>query len=204
MSVHRIVLLRHGETEYNATGRLQGHLDSMLTEVGWNQARFAVPALARFDPVLTVTSDLRRARDTAGVFAKAAGVTLRVDKRLRETNIGVWQGMTPAEVDTGWPGDRSRWAGDPTWAPPGGEARVEVAARATELIAELDTELEGTVLLCTHGGTIAAVVARVLELPLQFWPALAGIGNCHWTVLTRRRSAAGSWRLATYNAGITG
>lgn len=205
MSMWRLVLWRHGETDYNASGRMQGQLDSALTEVGWHQARFAVPALARFDPAVLISSDLQRARDTAGVFADATGVPLRVDKRLRETNLGEWQGLTGAEVDEKWPGDRVRWQGDATWAPPGGEARTEVARRAEELIGELDSEYpEQTVLLCAHGGLITAVVSHLLELALANWSQLGGISNCHWTVLRRRPDGDRRWRLISYNAGITG
>lgn len=204
MSLARLVLWRHGETDYNASSRMQGHLDSELTAVGWNQARFAVPALARFAPELVLASDLRRATDTATVFTEASGVPLRIDKRLRETNLGLWQGRTGVEVDTQWPDGRRRWQEDPRWAPPGGETRVEVAARASELVAELDTEIDGTVLLCAHGGLITALVGQLLTLPTENWPQLGGIGNCHWTVLTRRNVDSGPWRLITYNAGITG
>jgi len=99
VSPRRLVLWRHGETDYNAAGRMQGHLDSALTPRGWNQARFAVPALARFSPDLVIASDLRRATDTATVLTDAIGVPLRIDKRLRETHLGEWQGLTGEEVD---------------------------------------------------------------------------------------------------------
>lgn len=201
MTLLRLVLWRHGETDYNAVGRMQGHLDSALTEVGWNQARFAVPALARFQPELVVASDLHRATDTAKVFSDATGVPLRIDKRLRETNLGEWQGRTGAEVDEHWPGARSVWYTDPSWAPPGGETKIEVATRAAELVGELDLELDGTVLLCTHGALITGLVARLLGLPQRLWLQLGGIDNCHWAVLTRR---AERWQLRVYNAGIVG
>lgn len=205
MSMWRLVLWRHGETDYNASGRMQGQLDSDLTDIGRQQARFAVSALARFDPAVLVTSDLRRARDTAAEFSRVSGVPVRVDKRLRETNLGQWQGKTAAEIDAGWPGDRARWQADPTWAPPGGEPRIDVAARAEELVAELDGEFSGrTVLLCAHGGLIAALVGHLLGLPLPNWPQLGGIDNCHWTVLRRRPDGDQRWRLISYNAGITG
>lgn len=71
------MLWRHGETTYNASGRMQGHLDTELTAVGWNQARFAVPALARFEPDLVVSSDLRRATDTAMVLTEGIGARHR-------------------------------------------------------------------------------------------------------------------------------
>jgi glucosyl-3-phosphoglycerate phosphatase len=195
---------RHGETDYNATGRMQGHLDSALTDVGRNQARFAVPALARFSPEIVVTSDLRRAMDTATTFTETTGVPLRVDKRLRETNLGLWQGMTSAEVDEQWPGARQQWQTDPTWTPPGGESRLEVAARAAEVVGDLDETTDDTAVLCAHGGLIAALTGHLLELPITAWAKLGGIGNCHWTVLARRGSSGLAWRLRVYNAGITG
>jgi broad specificity phosphatase PhoE len=204
VTLRRLVLWRHGETDYNATGRMQGHLDSMLTEVGRNQARFAVPALARFSPDIVVASDLKRATDTATIFTEATGVPLRFDKRLRETNLGLWQGMTGVEVDEQWPGARQLWQTDSTWTPPGGEARVEVAARAYEVVADLDESEEDTAVLCAHGGLITALTGHLLELPVAIWAKLGGIGNCHWVVLARRASSGMAWRLIMYNAGITG
>ena len=203
MTLRRLVLWRHGETDYNAAGRMQGHYDSALTEVGWNQARFAVPALARFEPDLVISSDLCRAMDTATVFTQAIGVPLRVDKRLRETHLGDWQGLTGAEVDADWPGERARWRSDPAWAPPGGESRVEVADRAAEVVADLLAEVEdgATVLLASHGGLITTLTARLLALPVATWTQLGGINNCHWVELGRRD---GAWRLHAYNAGMPG
>jgi len=203
VTLRRLVLWRHGETDYNAAGRMQGHLDSALTEVGWNQARFAAPALARFEPALVISSDLHRAMDTATVLTEAIGVPLRIDKRLRETHLGDWQGLTGAEVDAGWPGDRNTWRVDATWAPPGGESRVDVADRAAEVVTDL---LAGdgtgeTVLLAAHGGLITALTGRLLDLPVTAWPQLGGIGNCHWVELGLRD---GAWRLHAYNAGMHG
>jgi broad specificity phosphatase PhoE len=203
VTLGRLVLWRHGETDYNAAGRMQGHLDVELTQTGWNQARFAVPALVRFAPEIVLTSDLRRAMDTATVFTEASGVPLRVDKRLRETNLGKWQGHNSAEVERGWPGGLAIWRSDATWAPPEGESRVDVAHRTAEVVAELDVEFDRTVLMCVHGGVITALTAHLLGLPVSVWPQLAGMANCHWTVLTRR-PGGGAWRLAAYNAGITG
>jgi 2,3-bisphosphoglycerate-dependent phosphoglycerate mutase/probable phosphoglycerate mutase len=204
VSPRRLVLWRHGETDYNAAGRMQGHLDSALTQVGWNQAKFAVPALARFSPDLVIASDLRRATDTATVLTEAIGVPLRIDKRLRETHLGEWQGLTGEQVDQAYPGERARWRADATWAPPGGESRVDVANRASEVIVDLQQENSDagdTVLLAAHGGLIIALTARLLELPVELWPSLGGIANCHWVELGIRD---GRWRLRAYNAGITG
>ncbi|MGW7536395.1 histidine phosphatase family protein [Amycolatopsis sp. NPDC054798] len=204
MSPRRLLLWRHGETDYNAAGRMQGHLDSALTPVGWNQARFAVPALARFAPELVIASDLRRATDTATVLTEAIGVPLQIDKRLRETHLGEWQGLTGAEVDEGYPGDRQLWRADAAWAPPGGESRVEVAERAAEVVDDLmqpNSDAGESVLLASHGGLILALTAKLLGLPVEVWPSLGGIMNCHWVELGHRE---GKWRLHAYNAGITG
>ncbi|MEY7971214.1 histidine phosphatase family protein [Saccharomonospora xinjiangensis] len=203
MTLRRLVLWRHGETDYNAAGRMQGQLDSALTEVGWKQARFAAPALARFEPGLVIASDLRRATDTATVLTEAFDLPLRLDKRLRETHLGEWQGLTGAAVDERAPGERDRWRLDATWAPPGGESRLEVAERAHEVVADLlnSDERAATVLFAAHGGLILALTAKLLRLPVELWPSLGGIGNCHWVELEHQ---VGTWRLRAYNAGITG
>ena len=123
----RLLLIRHGQTTYNATGRMQGHLDTELSEVGYAQARAAAELLEDKEITAIVASDLIRARDTADVIGRQLGIEVGVDKRLRETHLGDWQGMTSAEVDEQYPGARALWRHDPTWAPPQGESRVDVA-----------------------------------------------------------------------------
>lgn len=210
MTLRRLVMWRHGETAYNAGRRMQGQLDAMLTPLGLAQARRAVPLLAGFGPQALLTSDLRRASDTAAVLSEHTGLPLVSDKRLRETHLGLWQGLTHAEVDERWPGARLTWRTDPTWAPPGGETRIEVAARAVAVVAELDASGAETVVLCVHGGVIAGTTASLLRLPVVNWSSFGGIGNCRWTVLERPRPAdygqtgivVVPWRLVTYNAGL--
>ncbi|GAA4859353.1 histidine phosphatase family protein [Saccharopolyspora rosea] len=202
MSLDELVLWRHGETDYNVAGRIQGHLDSELTETGRQQARLAAPAIAEFAPGVAISSDLRRARVTAEAFTEVSGTAVKLDKRLRETYLGEWQGLSGAEVEHGWPGQMATWRSDPTWAPPGGESRVEVAERAAEVVEELDHQHSGTALLCTHGGLITALAAKLLGLPLDLWPGLGGIANCHWAALRRRSDDHRRWRLLAYNAGV--
>ena len=204
MSLARLILWRHGETEYNVAGRMQGHIDSELTEVGRRQAEFAAAALTRFQPELIIASDLRRATDTAMVLGETIGVSVQLDKRLRETHLGQWQGLTGAEVAEGWPAERERWRSDATFAPPGGESRVEVADRAQEVVADLlrqGPDCGETVLLAAHGGVITALTARLAGFDVPSWSALGGIDNCHWVQLTRTGE---QWRLRVYNAGMTG
>ncbi|MGH3936840.1 MAG: histidine phosphatase family protein [Pseudonocardiaceae bacterium] len=196
MTLKQLVLWRHGETDYNAALRMQGQLDSQLTATGLGQAQRAARLLAELEPDVLVTSDLSRAGDTAAVLAAEMGMPLRVDKRLRETNLGTWQGLTHAEVEMLWPGGIHTWRGNPEWAPPGGETRVEVAGRAAHVVSELDAGGHESAVLCTHGGLIAGLTPLLLGLPVPAWSAFGGISNCHWTVLLRRGCG---WRLFSYN-----
>lgn len=203
MTLRWLVLWRHGETDFNAERRMQGQLDSKLTAVGIAQARRTAPIVAAFRPQLLLSSDLRRASDTAAVLSESIGLVTVTDKRLRETHLGQWQGLTQDEVDATWPGALTTWRTDPEWAPPGGENRIEVAARACAVVTELDAGTAETVVLCAHGGLIASLVACLLRLPVANWASFRGIGNCCWTVLDRQWSTVDHrWRLAMYNAGL--
>lgn len=186
----RLLLIRHGQTTYNATGRMQGHLDTELSEVGLSQARAAADLLVDKQITAIVSSDLIRARDTAAVIGEKLGIKVDVDKRLRETHLGDWQGMTSAEVDEQYPGARAIWRHDPTWAPPQGESRVDVATRARPVIDELMRAHpewdEGTVLVVAHGGAISALTCHLLGLDHHQYGILSGLKNTHWSQLTAR------------------
>jgi glucosyl-3-phosphoglycerate phosphatase len=222
MTVRRLVMLRHGQTAFNFGSRMQGQLDTDLTELGRAQAVAAAEALAKQQPLRVVSSDLRRAYDTAAALHELTGLPVQADDRLRETHLGDWQGMTHAEIDAVAPCARLAWREDATWAPHGGESRVDVAARSVPLIAELVAgepewgavdELARPVVLVTHGGLIAALTAALLRLPVASWPALGGMGNASWTQLSGHSadpeadSESGDadvdtirWRLDVWNA----
>ena len=135
--IRRLILLRHGQTDYNATDRMQGQLDTDLSELGRSQAKTAAAELAVRAPIRIVSSDLKRALDTAEALGDAAGVPVSTDERLRETHLGDWQGLTHTEVDDIAPGARPAWRADATVAPPGGESRIDVANRSVPLVREL-------------------------------------------------------------------
>jgi len=205
MTLRRVILLRHGQTDYNVDGRMQGHLDSNLTAEGHDQAAAAAPVLAELAPDRVISSDLRRAVDTAEVVAAACGLPVKFDARLRETHLGHWQGRTVAEIDRDYPGAIAEWRSDPAWAPPGGESRIAVVARSRPVVDELEAEFADarseTVLLVAHGGMIAGLVTGLMELPHSTWPSFGGLGNCRWAVLARRDDHP-RWRLAGYNIGV--
>ncbi len=113
--VRRLILIRHGQTTYNATGRMQGHLDTKLSAVGYEQAKGAAAMLRDKNISAIVCSDLIRARETARVIGEELGLEPSIDARLRETNLGDWQGMSSVEVDEEFPGARAIWRHDPTW-----------------------------------------------------------------------------------------
>lgn len=204
MTLSRLVLLRHGRTMWNAEHRMQGRLDPDLDDLGREQALAAAPVVAGYEPRLVVASDQARAWQTAEAVGKATGLVPRADERLRETSVGEWEGLTGDEVEAGWPGGLEQWRVDPAWAPPSGESRVEVAARATPVIADLLRELadepeRDTALLVAHGGTIIAVTSSTLGWPIEVWPSLTPLGNCCWAVLDHR---VDRWRLTAWGRGV--
>jgi len=204
-AVRRLILLRHGQTEYNASNRMQGQLDTDLSDLGRAQAKSAAQALADTRPFAIVSSDLRRAHDTALALGDHIGVPVETDDRLRETHLGEWQGLTHTDVDDISPGARARWRSDAEWAPPAGESRIDVAARSLPVVQELLERHEdwGTdpLVLVAHGGLIAALTARLLDLPADRWPVLGGLGNTSWVQLSGHGEGTEPvWRLDVWNA----
>ncbi len=212
MRTRQLVMVRHGQTQFNAGSRMQGQLDTELTDLGRAQALAAAEVLSKRQPLLIVSSDLRRAYDTAVMLGEHTGLRVQVETRLRETHLGDWQGMTHAQIDAAAPGARLAWRDDADWAPHGGESRVDVAGRSLPLIGELvagqpewGAADARPVVLVAHGGVIAALTAALLRLPVGNWPALGGMGNASWTQLSGYSSEDAGldgvrWRLDVWNA----
>ena len=194
----RIVLLRHGRTEWNATRRYQGQADPPLDELGRAQAIEVASLIAAMRPDLLVSSDLLRARQTAEKVASLTGLELRLDPRLRERHLGHWQGLTREEVAGRFPEEFAEWLAGRDVTRRGGESRAEVANRACELVGELPP-VELTVLV-SHGATVMCLSAALLGLP-QTPSVLGPLANCHWTEL---RDSGSGWTLRAHNAGAPG
>jgi probable phosphoglycerate mutase len=158
---------RHGETDWNATGRFQGHTDIPLNEVGRAQARALAERLRGERIGAVVASDLLRARETGEIVAAALGIAFAyVDADLRERNMGAFEGLTRAECAARFPTAWTAWLADPRNPPVGGEGhdvlsgRVSAAAyRAIERFATADA----SVLAISHGGAMRALVIAVGE-----------------------------------------
>ncbi|HJG56349.1 MAG TPA: histidine phosphatase family protein [Corynebacterium xerosis] len=205
----RLLLLRHGQTTYNATRRMQGQMDTELSAEGIAQAERAAAHLGRRERDIhrILSSDLRRAAETAEAAGRVLGISVERDSRLRETNLGDWQGRTHGEIDGEYPGQRATWRHDATWAPPGGETRVEVAARMRAVVDELlddDSWPGSTVLLVAHGGAIAALTASLLDVPISHYTMFNGLRNTAWVELSAKIRPDGElgWYLGAFNAEL--
>ncbi len=160
-----IVLVRHAQSEWNAVGRWQGWADPPLSALGREQARQAVAPLGWVDVIMS--SDLRRAFDTAAILASGLGMGEPfVMPSLRERDVGRWTGLTRAEIDRRWPGALS----GPMPDPPGGETAARLLERVLATMTELAETYEGqTVLAVSHGGTIGGYVACTCDRGLEVW-----------------------------------
>lgn len=206
----RLILLRHGETEYNATSRMQGQLDTVLSQRGVGQAHAAAKELRDLGISKIVSSDLMRAKNTAEVVAADLGLPVGVDERLRETHLGEWQGKTHNEVDSAHEGARAVWRTDASWAPPRGESRLQVAERSRAVVDELMRDYDewdnSAVLLVSHGGTIAALTASLLGFVVAQYPAIKGLGNANTARLVAMprldEPTETRWFLEAWNRGL--
>lgn len=198
--VRRVVLLRHGRTEWNATGRFQGQLDSHLDVMGKAQAAAAAVAVAPMQPDAIVSSDLSRTADTAAIVAAEIGLEVVHDPRLREINLGAWQGLTRAEARERFPEEYAGWQAGEDRRRGDGETYAEVGARASECVIEwLDRLGAGATLVAvTHGGTARATIGSMLGFDPDLYWRLAPLGNCRWSLLA---DIGRGWRLEEHNAG---
>ncbi len=189
-----LVLWRHGLTDYNLERRFQGQSDVPLNETGRVQAAQAARYLAALCPSAIFSSDLSRASVTAAALARLTGLTVQLEKDLRERSGGSWEGMTEREIAERYPAERA------TWTPPDGETAVAVADRAS---AALERIADGTpggslTVVVGHGAALGLAIARLLDVPSE--PRVLGpFGNCHWSVLSRRGTR---WRLLEHNVGM--
>ena len=200
MAGNRVVLWRHGQTDWNMVNRFQGHSDIPLNDVGRYQVKHAAEILAGMNPTAIISSDLGRARDTAQALAELVGLTVRTDENLRETNGGMWEGKTGAENRAEDFQNFIRWIdGDDNPAGTTGEKRSEVADRAVGVIMrELEGKSDQLLIVATHGGTARCVLGQLLQLPLTHWGVIGGLSNASWSILERNPR---QWNLMEHNAG---
>ncbi|PPK92158.1 broad specificity phosphatase PhoE [Kineococcus xinjiangensis] len=163
------LLARHGATAHTAEGRLSGctGANPPLSELGRQQAQRLAAVLGAVGGVdVLACSPVRRAHETAQAAAAALGLPLRVEDDLREIDFGDWEGLTPAEVDEGWPGRQPAWRRQVTEPAPGGESVEQVGERVAAVRARLAAEHPGaTILLVSHMYPVKLTVVDALAVP---------------------------------------
>ena len=198
-----VILLRHGQTAWNVEGRAQGHTDVGLDDIGRGQAEAVAPVLAALDPVLLVTSDLARARETAASLEKETGLTAVEDPRWREYDLGERTGLTLAEF-----GERIGAEFDGWWDThahvevAGAESPEQLADRVLPAFEEVLGRLgEGeTAVVVTHGASLRVAVAGILGWPIESATDLETMHNCGWATLAE--TGSGRLRLSSYNRTV--
>ena len=199
--IQRIVLWRHGQTDWNLVNRFQGHSDIPLNQTGIEQARRAAPLLFGLRPSKIISSDLIRAKQTAEELANLSKLPIHIDPGLRETNGGKWEGRTGAENRAddyekfvNWLDGNDEPAGD------FGERRSEIALRAVTVIEHALDQKTETLVVVTHGGTARIIIGKMLGLPMTQWASIGGLSNASWSILENGHHRAG-WILVEHNAG---
>ncbi|HRQ39595.1 MAG TPA: histidine phosphatase family protein [Chloroflexota bacterium] len=167
-----LLLIRHGETDWNVDGRYTGQSDIPLNDTGRAQARQAAAQLADNPPDVVISSDLERARETAEIIAAAFHLPVFTDPRLREINQGVWEGMYFADIKAKYTAEFAAREADPlSVAPPGGETVGQVRERVLTAVADIRQQYPGQrVAVVAHGLALALIKAEATNHPItQVW-----------------------------------
>ena len=161
-------LIRHGESVYNAEGRIQGHADIPLSELGCRQAEAAAEALAGQPLEAIFASPLRRAAQTAEIIAKRLGLPVKFDDRLKEIDVGIFQGKMHGELERIYPEEIARWRSEELdYAVPGGESRRQILYRGRAAFESILAEGRENVAIVSHGRILMTTIKDMLGLPLS-------------------------------------
>jgi probable phosphoglycerate mutase len=199
VSPRRLVLVRHGVTDWNREGRFQGHLDPPLSDAGRREAVLVGRRLAadpELRPARILSSSLDRALQTAVAIGEAAGVAPAADPRLIEIGQGDWEGHTSQELEASDPDGYRAWReASGIRQPPNGEPLDHATARVVAVLDEIGDAGPSPACLVSHGGTLR-IMAHVL-LGLHHEPTLAlDVDNASVSVVERRGDA---WHLVRWN-----
>lgn len=169
----RILVLRHGQSEWNALGKWQGQADPPLTDAGREQAYRAAELLGQFD--LIATSDLQRAHETAAIISNTLGIgPVLIDERLRETHVGEWEGLTHDDIERDYPGYLAAHK-----RPPSFETEESLITRFTAAITDIALQCQGGEALCVAHAGVIRVMRRALGVAD---PRIPNLGGCHFII----------------------
>ncbi len=194
-----LYLIRHGETDWNATGRWQGHADVPLNARGLHQARLLASRLqtegVQFDAIYS--SDLKRAFQTAWEVGAALKVAVQLWPPLREIDLGKWSGLTREEIRTNYPDDYARLKAGEDVPRGGAETSAALRKRVVESVEAMVTQHPAeTLALVSHGGPVRSLVSYVIEKYGADVQPNRHIGNTSITVL---HCHSYLWEISTYN-----
>ncbi len=173
-----LLLVRHGETDWNRDGRWQGQSDTPLNELGRRQARELAATLDGVD--VLYSSDLARARETAEIVADRLGIEIRVDSRLRERSFGAWEGLTTSEIEDRFSESHGRWQAGEGFGADDAEPFDVFAGRVGAFLDDvLHRHPQETVLVIGHGGSIRVIHALATGLDyVRDHRLIPAVANC--------------------------
>jgi len=175
----RLLIVRHGESEWNAVRRLQGHADINLSAKGREQALALRATVQTLAPDFVATSDLQRARDTAGLLGFEDAEPLA---KLREHDVGCWTGRAIPDLQAECGDDYANWRAG-AFAPPGGESWAEFRNRAKCAVSDLASKVSGTLLVVAHSEVVRALLEGFLDIAPH---RIISVGTASLTVLRCR------------------
>lgn len=178
----RLLLVRHGESEWNAAGRLQGQADPPLSELGRHQAARMAARLVDEPIDAIVASDLVRASDTARALADAVSMPVLPRSDLREVDLGSWTGVSRSEIEASDPEAWRRWRIEGVEGWEGGERYADAMERVAAAVRSIAADWDGrTVVAVTHGGCIRLATCHLLGMPADQFGRIMSIGNASIT-----------------------
>jgi len=196
MTQTQLILIRHGETAWNLEHRMQGHLDSPLTDNGIAQAKALAQRLRTQSFSALYSSDLGRAYQTAQYIAETTGLTIQVKLELRERNLGDFQGLTRQEIGQLHPEEYANFqAASPDYVVPNGESLKQFRQRCVACFEQLvHQHVDEKILIVTHGGVLVNFLKHTLGLPYQT-PRYFDISNTSINIFSYRDN---QWFLTTW------
>lgn len=200
--------VRHGESVYNAEGRIQGQIDIELSERGRLQCGALADAFATLPIQAVWASPLRRAFDTARAIAERLGLPVQTDDRLREIHAGIFQGLKWSEIEASHPAEARQWIDQaPDFVIPGGESRRALMIRGREAFEHLREQPYEHVAVIAHGGILSAAFKSLFGVPAELNPfelVNCGISRVRWDHKLKLMTLNETWHLREVNGGRDG
>ncbi|MEZ4666638.1 MAG: histidine phosphatase family protein [Anaerolineae bacterium] len=192
MTVKRVIFIRPGETDWNRDLRFQGWVAVPLNEHGKRQVQRLANFIRNIGSSALYTSDLKRALETADILADKLGFTPFPDARLRERDIGSWQGLTQKEIEAWYPAEYQQFRAEPdTYRVPQGESRKEVRERMLKLFDDILMQDKGeTIAVISHSTAINALLSNIIPNIV-----FGSVDVSNTSVTTIKRDDQGVWQL---------